>query len=129
MRLLTTTIGFAIATIGAVGVLDPPLLLDLGRSLEAPSTVYVVAVIRVLFGFALLWVAPTSRLPLSVRVIGILVIVAGVLGPFYGAERASAMLELWEAQGPPFMRAWAGLAVAFGLFIVYAVTAARRPAA
>lgn len=129
MRLLATTMGFVVATIGAVGVLDPQLLLDLGRSLETPSTVYVVAVIRVLFGFALLWVAPASRMPLSVRVIGILVIVVGVLGPFYGPERTSAMLELWEAQGPLFMRAWAGLAVAFGLFIVYAVTAARRSAA
>jgi hypothetical protein len=126
MKLLATAMGFLIATTGAVGVVDPSLLLDLGRSLEAPSAIYVVAVVRVIFGVALLWVAPTSRMPLAVRVIGILVIVVGVLGPFHGAEHANAMLDLWAAQGPIFMRAWAGVAVAFGLFIAYAVTGPRR---
>jgi len=120
---------FAVATIGAVGVVDPSLLLDLGRSLEAPSALYVVAGLRVVFGVALLWVAPASRMPRTIRVIGVLIVVLGVLAPFEGAEHASAMLDLWQAHGPLFMRAWAGVAVAFGLFIAYVVAGPARSAA
>ncbi len=126
MKLLAATMGFAIATLGAVGVVEPSVLLDLGRSLQGPTALYFVAAVRVIFGVSLLWVASASRMPLTIRVIGILIIIVGILGLFYGAERSSAMLDLWEAQGPVFMRAWAGAAVVFGLFIAYAVTGPLR---
>jgi hypothetical protein len=128
MKLLAMAACFAIATIGAVGLIAPSFLLDFGRTLQGPSVLYLVAAIRVIFGVALLWVAPASRMPQTVRVIGILIIVVGVLGPFHSGEGSSAMLDLWEAQGPLFMRVWAGVTVAFGLFIAYAVSAPRRPA-
>jgi len=81
---------------------------------------------RVTFGAILLWVAPVSRTPRILRVLGVSIIIAGVLTPFFGVERSRAMLEWWSAQGSFFTRAWAIVAVVFGLFIVYAVTSPRR---
>jgi Thiamine pyrophosphate enzyme, N-terminal TPP binding domain len=54
------------------------------------------------------------------------VVIAGVLTSFFGVERSRAVLDWWSSQGLSFMRVWASVAVAFGLFIVYVVTSPRR---
>jgi len=119
-------LGLIVAAIGVLGVAAPTVLLGLGQSLQTANALYVVAAMRVTFGAILLWVAPVSRTPRILRVLGVSIIIAGVLTPFFGVERSRAMLEWWSAQGSFFTRAWAIVAVVFGLFIVYAVTSPRR---
>lgn len=121
-------IGFIIAGIGAFGVAAPSVFLKFGRSLQTSNILYIIAAVRVIFGAVLLCVAPVSRTPKTLRVLGVLIVIAGVLTPFIGVERSRAMLDWWSIQGPLFTRAWAGVAVVFGLFIVYAVTTPRRSA-
>ncbi len=128
MRLLAAAMGLIIAVVGGVGVVAPSVLLEFGRSLQTPDTFYIVTGIRVIFGAILLWVAAGSRMPIIVGVIGILIIVAGLLGPWFGLERSQALLDAWSSRGPVFVRTWAAVAVMFGLFIAYAVGSARRGA-
>ena len=125
MRLLAVILGFMVATIGAVGVVTPSVLLDLGDSLINPTFLYIAAGVRVVFGAVLLWVAPASRTPKTLRVIGVLLVLAGVLTPFFGIEHSRDMLDWVLTQGLTFTRAWAGVAVGLGLFIVYATTGPR----
>jgi uncharacterized membrane protein len=128
VKLLAMVMGFIIAGIGVFGVAAPSVFLEFGRSLQTPNVLYIIAAIRIIFGAVLLWVAPVSRTPKTFRVLGVLIVVAGVLTPFIGIERSRAMLDWWLTQGPLFMRAWAGVAIVFGLFIVYAITTSRRSA-
>ena len=128
-KLLAMAMGLIIAGIGVFGVATPSALLELGRSLQTPSALYIVAAVRIIFGGLLLWVAPLSRAPKTLRVLGVLIIIVGVLTPFIGVERSRAMLDWWSTQGPLFTRAWMGAVVVFGLFIVYVVTTPRRSAA
>ena len=127
-KLLATVMGALIAAIGVVGIAVPSILLEFGRSLQTPSALYVVAAIRVIFGAALVWVAAASRMPRTLRVIGGVVIAAGLLVPWFGVERTQAMLGWVSSQGSWFMRAWASTAVIFGLFILYVVNSPRRAA-
>jgi len=129
VKLFAMAIGFIIAGIGVFGVAAPSVFLEFGRSLQTPNVLYIIAAVRIIFGAVLLWVAPVSRTPKTLRVLGVLIVTAGVLTPFIGAERSHAMLDWWSTQGSLFTRAWAGVAVVFGLFIVYAVTTPRRSAA
>ena len=129
LRLLTIALGAVIAVIGLIGLATPSMLLEFGRSLQTPAALYVVAAVRVAFGALLLWVASTSRLPTLLRVVGAIIVVVGLLTPFIGVERTQAMLTAWSSLGPVFMRTAPGLAVLFGLFIIYAVSPRRRPAA
>jgi hypothetical protein len=76
-------------------------------------------------GASLLGVAPAARLPGTLRVIGALVLLVGLLTPFFGVERARLVLDWWVAQGTTFMRVWAVFPVAFGLFLIYAIVGAR----
>jgi hypothetical protein len=129
VKLLAMVLGFVAATIGAVGVVAPDVLLELGESLLTPTVLYIAAAVRVIFGAALLWVAPASRTPKTLRMFGALLVFAGLLTPSIGIEHSRAMLDWLLSQGPLFMRAWAGVVVVLGLFIVYAITGPRRFAA
>jgi hypothetical protein len=122
-------IGLIIGAIGIAGVAAPSLLLEFGRSLLTPTALYIVSAFRIGIGVVLVWVAPVSRMPRVLRVLGILIIIAGVLTPFFGVERSRAVFDWWSSQGPSFMRILASVAIGFGLFIVYAVTPRRSDSA
>ena len=129
MKMVAILAGALIAAIGIVGVAMPPVLLDLARSLQTSAALYVVVAVRVAFGALLIFVAPVSRMPRTLRVIGTVIIVAALLALVFGVERAAVLLDWWSSQDTLLMRAWAMLAVIFGAFIIYAVTTPRRVAA
>ena len=129
LKPLTIVLGAVIAAIGLLGVAAPALLLEFGRSLQTVGSLYAVAAVRVAFGVLLFCVAPVSRMPKLLRVLGAAIILAGLSTPFFGVERTQAMLAWWSGQGHVFMRASASVAVVVGLFIIYAVTSPGRAAA
>jgi hypothetical protein len=59
----------------------------------------------------------------------VLIVIAGVITAFFGVERSHALLDWGSSQGAAFVRVGMGLAVVFGLVIVYAVAPRRRAAA
>ena len=127
MVLLARLVGLFIVAIGVCGLAAPHALLSAVQFVLTPGGLYLVAALRVVFGVVLVLAAPSSRAPRVLRLLGFIVIVAGLTTPFFGVDRARAVLDWWSAQGPAFVRLWAGLAVALGVFVVYAV--ARRGAA
>jgi len=129
VKLLVMIIGLLIAAMGILGIAAPSVPLQVVRSLLTPSALYIVAAVRVCFGLLLVWVAPGSRAPIGLRVLGVLIVIAGVITPFFGVERSRAVLDWWSSQGAAFMRVGMGFAVVFGLVIVYAVAPRRRAAA
>ena len=129
MKVVAILAGALIAAIGIVGVAMPPVLLDFARSLQTSAALYVIVAVRVAFGALLIFVAPVSRMPRTLRVIGTVIIVAALLALVFGVERAAVLLDWWSNQNTLLMRAWAMLAVIFGAFIIYAVATPRRVAA
>jgi hypothetical protein len=115
-------LSLCVAAVGALGVLSPARLLDFARRFESPAGLYTAAAFRVLMGVALLLAAPTSRAPGVVRIVGVVILLAGLLTPVVGLERARRIIRWWSRRGPAFMRIWAGLALAFGLTMAYAVS-------
>jgi hypothetical protein len=96
--------------------------------LISQNVLYLAAAVRIFFGAVLWWVASGSRAPNTLRILGVVIVIAGVVTPFVGVDRSLTILDWMIAQGPWFTRAWAGVALALGLFIVYAITARRRSA-
>jgi high-affinity Fe2+/Pb2+ permease len=121
VKLLAIAMAALIAVMGVIGMAAPATLLEFGRSLQTPAGLYAVAAIGVLFGAMLVWLASASRMPRTLRVIGVLVIMAGLLVPLLGIERTQSMLGWLSGQEPMFIRGWASGAVLFGVFIVYAL--------
>ena len=125
MRLLAIVFGVIFAGIGIVGVAAPSLIEQLGRSMLTPTSIYVIAALRICVGIVLFVVAPVSRAPAVLRVLGVVVIVAGLFTPAFGVQRSMEMLDWVSGQGPWFMRALLCIPVAFGAFIVYALSSPR----
>lgn len=128
MKLVVLLIGLLMTAIGILGVAAPSIPLQIAHSVLTPNVLYLVAAGRVCIGLLLLCVASGSRAPTALRALGVLIVVAGLITPFYGVERSLATLDWLSSQGSVFMRLVMGIAVVIGLFIVHAVAPNRRGA-
>ena len=128
LQIVTTVLSLAVAGLGVVGVVAPVVLLDFGRSLLAPPAIYWVAAVRVVFGALLILVAAPSRMPRTLRWIGIVLIVAGLATPWFVTGQSRAASAWLAEQGPALVRAVALLPLAFGLLLAHLVRPRSRDA-
>lgn len=61
------------------------------------------------------------------RIQGAVVLVAGLAAPLFGVERTRAILDWESTQGTALIRVVAGLVLAIGGFVAFAVATGRRP--
>ncbi len=104
-----------------LGIVVPTVLLAVSRPFLTPLGLYAAAGIRLVFGAALFLAAPGSRAPTTLRILGVVVLVAGIVTPFVGVDRARAVVDWWMGQGTTLVRLWATVALAIGLFLASAV--------
>jgi hypothetical protein len=90
--------------------------------------VYVAAALRIAIGTAVLCAVPGSRLPMFLRIFGVLIVIGGVLTPFVGVQFAHMILALWSSRGSGLVRLFALVSLALGLLTSYAVAPIRRNA-
>src|SRR5438874_9196603 len=119
MRLLGLVIGALVILGSAISFAAPDLRLSLERSVVTPAGLYAIAALRIAIGLVFVLAAPASRAPRTVRVLGLIVIIAGLMTPWFGVARARAVLNWFATAGPLLMRVDAGVGVALGGFLVY----------
>ena len=127
MRIAALLVALFAIVGGVVRIATPDSLMTIGRYVATPVGLYVIAAIRVAIGLVLMLVAPTSRVPRTLRVVGAVVLVAGLATPLFGVERTRAILDWESTQGTALTRVVAGLVLAIGGFIAFAVATGRRP--
>jgi hypothetical protein len=121
MTFFVAVVGGILLLLGLVGVVSPAALTAFVSRWETPTGLHLAAGIRVVVGIAFLVAAGESRYPVVLRVLGWLILAAGVLTPFLGLRRFQALLEWWKRQPGPFRRAWAALAAVMGAGIAWLV--------
>ena len=126
MQLLALLVALLISLVGLTGVVSPETLASLGQHALTPVGLYVVAAVRIWIGVILMLAAPVSRAPRTLRVLGIIAIIAGVATPFIGIETSRRVMDWWLAQGYVHLRLHAGIAVVLGGLLAYAVAPRRR---
>jgi hypothetical protein len=72
------------------------------------------------------WDAPREsarprRLALLHLRLSLFIAVSGLITPWFGVRRLHRFLNWWSERSPGFRRAWASLALVFGLVLAYAV--------
>ena len=122
MRLVALAFGALIAVLGAIGIVAPFWLFAIARSFDTPIGLYAASGLRLIVGAILFLVAPRSRTPTALRVLGVVTFVAGLITPFFGVDRVRRVLEWWSASGAGFQRAWAAFAIALGVFLIWALS-------
>src|SRR2546423_15178617 len=128
MRLLGLVIGALIMLGSAIGFAAPDLRLSVERSVVTPAGPYAVGAVRIALGLVFVRAAPASRAPRMLRVLGLVVIIAGLATPWFGVARARAVLNWLANAGPLLMRLDAGVGMALGGFLVYVFRTPTRRA-
>jgi hypothetical protein len=125
MKILACAIGALMILLGLTGIFWPEGLVGVGQYSFTSVGLYVVAIIRVVIGLVLFLAAPASRAPKTLRILGVIVCVAGVAVASLSVQRAQELMDWWTTHGLGFVRVAAVIVVAVGGFIAY-VTAPRR---
>ena len=128
MRLLGLVIGALVILASAISFAVPDLKLSLERSAMTPTGLYAIAVVRIAIGLVFVFAAPASRAPRTLRVLGLVVIIAGLMTPWFGVTRAHATLNWVASAGPLLMRLDAVVGMALGGFLVYVFRTPTRRA-
>jgi hypothetical protein len=129
IRLLGLVIGSLVILASASSFAAPDLRLSLERSMMTPAGLYAISALRIAIGLVFVLVAPASRAPRTLRVLGLIVMIAGLITPWFGVARARAALNWWASAGPLLMRLDAGVGMAIGGFLVYVFRTPTRRAA
>jgi uncharacterized membrane protein YidH (DUF202 family) len=121
MTVIALVFSLFVAALGALGLVSPSRVLRFEGYFQTPAGLYFAAAVRLVMGVALFFAAPASRAPEVLRILGVVIIVAGVITLFFGLERFRRLVDWWSARGSAFVRAWAVFALAFGLLLAYAL--------
>ena len=122
MAFVSLALGLSIAVVGLLSIAWPESLAAILRESQTPAALYLGAGGRVLFGISLLLSAPGSRAPVTLRVLGVLFLVGGLVMPFLGLEAFRASARSFLSLGSWAVRVWGGVAIGLGLSIAYAVS-------
>ena len=131
MKNLAFVVGLCIATVGGVGIFAPSGLVWIAQHSVTSGAFYFIATVRVAFGLALISAASASRAPKAVRVLGYVILIAGITTALTGLlaiGRARAIIDWWWQQGLGVVRLTGVLVLALGGFVAYACAPARRAA-
>ena len=126
MRRLGLVIGALVILASVISFAAPALRLSVERSVMTPAGLYAIAALRIAIGLVFVLAAPASRAPRTLRVLGLIVIIAGLSTPWFGVDRAQAVLNWVASAGPLLMRLDAVVGIAIGGFLMYVFRPATR---
>jgi uncharacterized membrane protein HdeD (DUF308 family) len=128
MKAIALVIAALMVLLGLTGVFWPEGLMQLATASFTRSGLYLVAAVRVILGALLFFAARATRTPKTVRVIGLILLVAGIATVFISVERAQLMKDWWIERGPDTLRIVACFPLVAGMIIgISALTAGRKP--
>ena len=128
MRMAALLVALFTVVVGAVGLVSPASVTAVRRLYFAtPTGLYTAAAVRLAMGLVVILGATSSRAPRTLRVLGALMCIQGLSATILGPEHARMVLE-WETARPALLRAGAMIALASGVFMVFAVATGRQVA-
>ena len=128
MRLLGHVIGALVILASAISFAAPDLRLSLESWVITPAGLYAIAALRIAIGLVFVLAAPASRAPGTLRVLGFLVIIAGLMTLWFGVARSRAVLNWLASAGPLLVRLDAVVGMAIGGFLVHVFRTPTRRA-
>jgi hypothetical protein len=117
MKTIVLLIAILLVLFGLTGVFWPEGLTWVAKYSVNSTGLYVVAAGRIILGALLFIGARATRTPKTLRVIGILIFLAGISTLFMSVQRAQAIVDTMLAHGADFFRIAACIPLAVGCFI------------
>jgi len=126
MKIISLGIAALLILVGLTGVLWPEGLMGLMTYSFTSTGIYVAAISRMVLGGLLLVAAQATRTPKTVRVIAVIIFLAGVATALISPDRAQVLKDSWVGVGPDLFRIAACFPLAVGSFILIATLTKPR---
>jgi hypothetical protein len=117
MAFLGFLVGVFIALGGVAAFVHPETVDQAIEVLHAPMALYVDALTRIVVGIVILRGAPVSRVPMTLHIFGVALIVSGMFMPMLGAENYRWFVDFKLGL---IRHLWAVMALIFGALLAYA---------
>jgi hypothetical protein len=117
MKIIALLIAALMILVGLIGVVWPEGLMEFSKYSFTATGIYVAAIVRMAMGLLLFVAAKATRTPKTVRVIGLIILVAGVATALVTVERAQLLRDWWLGRGPDALRIAACFPLAVGFFV------------
>jgi hypothetical protein len=121
MRVIVLLLSVFAATMGALTIFASDWANRIARMFVDRPGFYVATLIRLVLGTGLLVLAEMSRAAVALRIFGAIILLTGIVILFLGLERHRRMIDWWLSAGRTIQFVWGVVAVAFGLFLIYAI--------
>jgi len=129
MKSLAFVLALVVMAFGALAILMPSSLEGIAHHMVTVRAWCLVAAIRIAVGLLLIRVASGSRAPRAIRVLGYVILIAGVataVMALAAMDRARDVVEWWLRQGTGVFRIAGVVVLGLGSFIAYACAPARH---
>jgi hypothetical protein len=116
--------------VGIGGLVSPERGTEIRRLYFAtPARLYTAGAVRVAMGLVVILAAAASRAPKTLRALGVVMCLQGLAATVMGPDHARAVMEWETLRGTALLRVGAAVALAAGVFMVFAVTGHRNQSA
>lgn len=128
MRNVAFAFALVVLAVGIIGAVAPASLVLLADLFSSSGAFYLLAVVRIGFGSALVAVAPSSRAPRGLRLLGVVIVALGLaaaIAGFAALGEARGVIAAWQREDTFVLRLTSLIPLAIGGFAAWAC--APRP--
>ena|SRR5438477_4773379 len=121
MTALALILCAAIAAMGVLVIVSPTRSNDLTRLFADKTGMWVATAIRAVLALGLLAAASESKLPMLLRILGLIILIVAIVIPSLGLDRHRRMVDWWLARDRKAQIICGAASFVFGVFLIYAI--------
>ena len=121
MTALALILCAAIAAMGVLVIVSPTRSNDLTRLFADKTGMWVATAIRAVLALGLLAAASESKLPMLLRILGLIILIVAIVIPILGLDRHRRMVDWWLARDRKAQIICGAASFVFGVFLIYAI--------
>ena len=110
-----------IAAFGVVVIVKPALAHDLTRLLADKRGMWIATAIRAVLALGLLAAAAESKVPMLLRILGLLILIVAIVVPILGVDRHRRMIDWWLARNRKIEMICGAAAFVIGIGLIYLI--------
>ena len=121
MTALALILCAAIAAMGVLVIVSPARSNDLTRLFADKTGLWVATAIRAVLGLGLLAAAADSKLPMLLRILGLIILLVAIAMPLLGLDRHRRMIDWWLARDRKIQIICGTASFVLGVVLIYVI--------
>jgi hypothetical protein len=115
-------LGFIICLISLFAIILPDMLMRIVRNINITTPLRLLAfVIRVLLGIIFILVAGSTQFPVTLQIVGVVIILTGIIVLFASNARIQSFMDWILGLGTNIVRVGGVAGIIFGGFLIYSL--------